>query len=218
MKKILLISPHPDDIEIWMGATAARLVSENNAVRSIIITDGRRSPRSIPITDAEMASIRAQESQAAHQALGITDIQQYSLPSIADETIVRAIIQKELDKNFDEIYLPHPHDGHKTHARIADLVLEAAGTHPTPAVLWAYDGWNFLHNPTRYEEISAYLSQKLDAIRCHKSQIADKAYDEAMEKFARVRALLMSSHTVTNAQYIEAFTQLDAQAYRKNCI
>ena len=47
-RRCLFFGPHPDDIEIGAGATAARLAREGRAVRFVICTDGRYGSRTIP--------------------------------------------------------------------------------------------------------------------------------------------------------------------------
>jgi N-acetylglucosamine malate deacetylase 1 len=39
-RNILIVSAHPDDMEIGMGGTAARLIEEGAEVTSFIMTDG----------------------------------------------------------------------------------------------------------------------------------------------------------------------------------
>lgn len=208
MKNILLISPHPDDIEIFMGGTAAKLVKDGHAIRSIIITDGRRSPRIGAMTDAALAEVRRQESIDAHRVLGITSVHRYGLQSATCETL-QPIIEHELAlKKYDEIYLPHPQDAHPTHALVAQQFLNIITKVQPQAAIWAYDGWNFLQDPDHYKDISDFIEQKLAAIRCHRSQVSAKSYDEVAEHLARLRALLMASHGHSTYRYAEAFARL----------
>ncbi len=207
--KVLIISPHPDDLELWAGGTAAKLVSEGYQVRSIILTDGRKSPRSFQCSDDEMAKIRKKEGTQAHQVLGIKDFEYFGLPNIKNEKLVEDILRKELEKEYDEIYMPDPGDAHSTHVKVAEMTLALARVMNIKSALWSYDGWNFLHNPDKFVEIEDFLPVKVKAIKCHKSQNTDKKYWEAMEKFARVRAILMDPHEITDVKYAEAFKKLN---------
>lgn len=206
--KILIISPHPDDLEISMGGTAAKLVAENNDIRSIILTDGHRSPRSFECTDAEMVEIRKKEGTEAHKILGITDFEYFGLPNADDKEKVKEILRTELKKSFDVIYMPDIQDMHPTHKAVAETVMKLVDELDMKSEIYGYDGWNFLHHPLVFIDIENYIGKKIEAIRANKSQIQDKPYDEAMEKFARVRAILMSSHEITNVQYAEAFKRI----------
>lgn len=206
--KILVISPHPDDLEISMGGTAAKLADEGNDLRSIVLTDGHRSPRSFECTDEEMIQIRKREGSEAHKILGIKDFEYFGLPNADDKQKVKNILRSELQKDFDVIYMPDLKDMHPTHKLVAGYVLglvKELGLRPT---IYAYDGWNFLHHPLEFVDIGKYIGQKVKAIRAHQSQVKDKPYDEAMEKFARVRAILMDSHKLTDLEYAESFKKI----------
>jgi LmbE family N-acetylglucosaminyl deacetylase len=206
--KILIISPHPDDMEIWMGGTVAKLVDEGNEVRSIVLTDGHRSPRSFECSDEEMVKTRRKEGTEAHKILGITDFEYFSLPNADDKVKVTDIFASEIKKNFNRIYMPDVEDMHPTHKLVAEYVLSIVDSlHLTPEI-FAYDGWNFLHHPLVFVDIEKYLNKKVAAVRANKSQIQDKPYDEAVEKLARVRAILMDSHTITDIKYAEAFKKI----------
>jgi len=41
MKKVLVISAHPDDMEIGMGGTVAKLSASGCSIISVVLTDGR---------------------------------------------------------------------------------------------------------------------------------------------------------------------------------
>lgn len=206
--RILIISPHPDDLEISMGGTAAKLIDEGNEVRSIILTDGHRSPRSFECSDEEMVKIRKQEGAEAHKILGITDFEYFPLPNAEDKVKVTDILTAEIQKNFDRIYMPDVEDMHPTHKLVAGYVMSIVDSLCLTPEIFAYDGWNFLHHPLVFEDIEKYLDKKVAAVRANKSQIQDKPYDEAVEKLARVRAILMDSHSITTMKYAEAFKRI----------
>jgi LmbE family N-acetylglucosaminyl deacetylase len=42
-RQILIVSAHPDDMEIGMGGTVAKLVEEGAEITSLIVTDGGRA-------------------------------------------------------------------------------------------------------------------------------------------------------------------------------
>lgn len=206
--KILIVSPHPDDLEISMGGTAAKLVDEGNEIRSIILTDGHRSPRTFECSDEEMVKIRKEEGEEAHRILGIKDYQYFNLPDAQNKEEVCNILKNEIYKNFDRIYMPDLNDMHPTHQLVARNVIELVDEQKLKPEIYAYDGWNFLHHPLEFVDIENYMEAKLKAIRAKKSQIKDKPYDEAWEKFARVRAILMDSHKLTSMKYAEAFKKI----------
>jgi len=61
---VVAVAPHPDDLEIICGGTLARLVKQGYRVGMLDLTTGEPTPRGSP-------EIRARESEAARQALGV---------------------------------------------------------------------------------------------------------------------------------------------------
>ena len=59
-KTILVVSPHPDDLEIAMGGTVAKLIDQGVSVVSLVATDGRGSTTVDELTGDELAEVRRQ--------------------------------------------------------------------------------------------------------------------------------------------------------------
>ena len=75
MERFLFIGPHPDDIEIGAGATAAKLAAAGKKVCFLICTDGRFGTSNSPeLSPEEMAEIRKRESIASAASLGVEDV------------------------------------------------------------------------------------------------------------------------------------------------
>jgi LmbE family N-acetylglucosaminyl deacetylase len=203
--KVLIISPHPDDMEVWAGGTAAKFVKEGHRVRSVIITDGRRSLRNFKISDEEMAKLRQKEGEKAYKILGISDFEYFGLVDIKDKRKVGKIITGELKGNYNRIYIPNLDDLHPTHSEIAKMVLGKAKALKIKSLIFSYDGWNFLQNPDEYIDIENFINQKDKAIKCHQSQIKGKPYDKAAKCLARLRAIMMNPYKITKIKYAEAF-------------
>ena len=62
MAQVLVVGPHPDDQELGMGGTIARLAEQGHDVVLLDMTDGEPTPFGDPVT-------RAQEARAAAAAL-----------------------------------------------------------------------------------------------------------------------------------------------------
>lgn len=63
MASILVIGPHPDDQELGMGGTIAKLASQGHTITLVDMTDGEPTPFGDPVT-------RAREAAAAATILG----------------------------------------------------------------------------------------------------------------------------------------------------
>lgn len=70
--RYLFIGPHPDDIEIGAGATAAKLAENGKTVAFLCCTDGRYGSAAVP--PEELIPIRQAEAKASAAALGVSDI------------------------------------------------------------------------------------------------------------------------------------------------
>src|SRR5947209_20485325 len=111
MKRILLVSAHPDDMEIGMGGTAAKLVEAGHSLLAVVITDGRRSPDPEGIGQDAMARLRQEEGVKACRRLGINETKFLGFESIiSDEAVEQAMgeLVRVIDKfQPDEIYTLH---------------------------------------------------------------------------------------------------------------
>jgi LmbE family N-acetylglucosaminyl deacetylase len=73
-RTILIASAHPDDTEIGMGGTVAKLVAEGAEVTSLVVTDGGRPSNLFGWTEQRMADVRWAEALRAAAVLGVKDV------------------------------------------------------------------------------------------------------------------------------------------------
>ena len=212
-KTILVVSPHPDDLEIGMGGTVAKLIDQGAEVISLIATNGSGSTTLKGHSGEEMAEIRRQEAREAVSTLGVHTL--IPLP-IAD---VKTDSNKEHFKNDfkeavlrfqpDEIYIPHPEiDKHPTHKIVSELVVDELKEMDEEAKVWCYEVWTPFGNYDRLEDISDFIDLKVIAIEAHRSQLEYKNYTEGILGLNRYRAIFDERHGKTEMQYAEAFIEL----------
>lgn len=72
--RFLFIGPHPDDIEIGAGATAAKLAAEGKQVCFLVCIDGRYGDGAAPCKGEELIALRQSEARKSAEVLGITDV------------------------------------------------------------------------------------------------------------------------------------------------
>jgi LmbE family N-acetylglucosaminyl deacetylase len=70
-RNVLIISPHPDDMEIGMGGTASKLIDSGVDVVSLVVTNGRRSTSVYGLSEDEVARLRESEVREAVGILGV---------------------------------------------------------------------------------------------------------------------------------------------------
>jgi LmbE family N-acetylglucosaminyl deacetylase len=214
MKRILLVSAHPDDMEIGMGGTAAKLVEAGHSLLSVVITDGRRSPDPDGIGQDAMARLRQEEGVRACRKLGIDATDFLGFESIiSDEAVRRATgeLVEVIDKfQPDEVYTLHPElDRHASHRAAAKITVDALSQSNSGAKLWAYEVWGLFSHWDRLDDISDQLETKLTAIREHSSQTAAIQYDEGIAGLNRWRAVFADPHQEKSpASYAEVFLKL----------
>lgn len=214
-QKLVVVSPHPDDLEIAMGGTVAKAISQGAEVISIVLTDGRRSPRIVPCSDADMAATRKQEVLAAAQVLQLTavhclDWEDLRLPAqrqAAQQEMLRLLSEV----GPTEIYLPHPSlDRHETHRLGAQLTLAALEdlTQIVKPALWAYEVWGLFPYWQQVVDISDFVPQKQAAIACHQSQTSVMDYAAGILGLNRWRAVFEDPHNLPKAEFVEVFINL----------
>ncbi|MCH2135970.1 MAG: PIG-L family deacetylase [Phycisphaerales bacterium] len=118
--RVLVFGPHPDDQELGMGGTIARMASEGHDVVLVDMTDGEPTPYGDPIT-------RAKEASVAAQVLGVSRVQ-VGLPNrsvthtLEARHAVAGIIREHQP---DVLFVPHPEDAHPDHRATTRIVEDA---------------------------------------------------------------------------------------------
>ena len=216
MKRVLLISAHPDDMEIGMGGTVAKLSESGHTIVSVILTDGRRAPNPFTLPPERMAEVRQQESERAASILGVNEAIFFELESISTKENYSSAIKKLvkiIDSILpDQIYTLHPElDRHPSHALTGKVTLEALkqSNQASHIEVWAYEVWGLFNSWDRFEDITNQIGKKLMAIREHQSQLAAIPYAEGVAGLNRWRAVFADPQQ-TNAQatFAEVFLKL----------
>ena len=70
-RRILIMTAHPDDADIWVGGTSARWVDEGHDVHSVFFTRGDKGHGDPAMTPERVAALREAEQRAAAAILGV---------------------------------------------------------------------------------------------------------------------------------------------------
>ena len=215
-RNILIVSAHPDDMEIGMGGTVAKLVAEGAEVISLIVTDGGRASNPFGWTEQRMAEVRREEALRAAAVLGVREVIFCDQPDAADEVDLEAVRRKLVEvmtrlKPAEVYTLPEELDRHPGHRQAGRLVRESvdeSGLTP-PGGVWAYEVWGPFARWDRLEYIDAYVEKKKLAIGEYGSQVATIPYGEGMLGLNRWRAVYADPMEATPAgAYAEAFLRV----------
>ena len=186
-QRYLFVGPHPDDIEIGAGATAAKLTAAGKRVTFLVCTDGRFGLEHAPqgTTPEELVGLRKAEAIASAKALGVTDVRflDFSDGGFYDfETLVKAMAQIVGDVQPELIFAPDPDvtsECHIDHRNAGEAAKRLAFFAPFPEVMAQYGAapapvqalaFYMTAKPNRFVRTNGLRHQQLDAILCHRTQ------------------------------------------------
>lgn len=201
--RVLVIAPHPDDDAIGCGGSIVQHVRRGDTVHIVYVTSGEHgSPVYEP---SELAKIREDEATKGAQILGA---QQTSFLRQPDGNVgysidlVNHFIQLIRTEKPDVLYLPHSADGHKDHQQTFQIVMEAVGRAQGNSfpewggkawnieTILGYEVWTPLTHFQYVNDISDVIEVKLNALREHRSQLANVQYDDAVRSLNRFRGIM----------------------------
>lgn len=207
-ERALVITPHPDDAEVWAGGVISKWVRAGAEVHSVLCTDGSKGTHDPEIHPTELAKIRAREQLEAADILGITDVVMLGRPD--GELEDTADFRKDLVRQIrlfkpDVVLTSEPyrrnmrwHRDHRIAGQVAlDAVFPYARDHLHFGDLFANEGiephktaailfWGS-ENPNAFFDIADNFDAKLKAVLAHRTQTGQRTEDE-MRDFLRARA------------------------------
>jgi LmbE family N-acetylglucosaminyl deacetylase len=206
--RVLVIAAHPDDPEFLAGGTVARLAKEGREIAYVVVTNGNKGSGDRNIASEQLIPIREDEQRRAARVLGVRSVEflGYEDGELEDTRDLRRDISREIRRSRPELIItlnpyrtynnfPGWHRDHRTTARVVlDCVYPLARDHLSfPELLPDYEPHKVREvylvqweQPRLVLDITATMELKLEAIRCHRSQVADdfKAFDARMRNRA----------------------------------
>lgn len=115
--RVAVFGAHPDDQELGMGGTVARLASCGHSVTLVDLTDGEPTPFGT-------REIRAAESKRAAEILGALRMQLgLTNRQVVNDLASRAVVASAIRRlRPDLIFAPHPTDAHPDHVAASALI------------------------------------------------------------------------------------------------
>jgi N-acetylglucosamine malate deacetylase 1 len=206
MKKVIVISPHPDDESIGVGGTISKHVDEGDMVHIIFLTSGEKGGHGLNEDDTK--KLREEEAKEATTILKTSSIDFWREPDgkfEASDVNVTRLVSKIIECAADVIYVPHKNEEHPDHKAAAQLVKEALlrtdGSVKKP-IVYMYEVWTPIQQIDHIEDISPYVETKRIAIQAHKSQCLVLRFDEAILGLNRYRGEM---HSWPGGDYAEIF-------------
>ena len=219
---ILAFGAHPDDVELSAGSTLLKYAEEGKAIGIIDLTEGELGTRGNSVT-------RYEEASAAGEMLRLKIRKNLNLGDgffeISNENKIKII---ELIRYYKpEMVLANSlSDRHPDHGRAAKLVSEACYLSGLKKINTNYESTSqesfrprlLLHyiqdyylTPDVILDVSSHGDQKIDLIKCYKSQFYDvhskepKTPISGEEFFSYVEGRMLSYGRELGVKYGEAF-------------
>lgn len=225
-QRVMVILAHPDDPEYFCGGTVARWAQEGREVTYVLVTHGERGSDDPQRTPEELAHVRETEQRAAAAVLGVSEVVFLDHPdgSVVSNLDLRRDLARQIRRvrpdvvitcdptvRYRSTYVNHP-----DHRAVGDAALDAVfpdsrNPHQFPELL--KEGLEPHHvrevyiagaaEPDTEVDITRSFQQKVDALREHRSQIADF---DALE--ARLRERYRVEGEDGAVRYVEEFRRI----------
>jgi len=222
-RRILVVTPHPDDAEGGCGGTMAKWAKEaRTQVVVVLCTNGDKGTSNREMSAQELALTREREQQEASDVLGVKEVVFLSHPDggLEDKPLFRSQIVREIRRHKPEtIFCIDPYRSnshtHRDHRMSGQVALDAAFTYAwsylhfpeqitqeglephrvTEALMWASE------TPDVCVDIADYVEMKANSLSKHASQMSGRSVDR--QERMRHRA----SHTAesTGIPFAESF-------------
>ena len=213
-KRILVISPHPDDETLGLGGSVAKFVKEGSEV--FVLTVSGHLP---PLYSQKAYKTTVNEAKKAYKVLGVEKSKFLRIPAtmVKDEPIHElneriTSVLKSYKPNI--VFIPF-FDRHIDHRVVFESSLVATrpvGIGQNIEMVAAYETisethWNAPYiepnfSPNLVINISNFLSQKIEALKCYESQIS---FDEGPRSIKAISSLAQFRGSQSGFEFGEAF-------------
>lgn len=205
-QRFLFVGPHPDDIEIGAGATAAKLAAMGKSVSFLICTDGRFGIEHAPegTTPQALIPLRKQEAMASAEKLGVGDVRFLNFPDGGgyDRDFLLRQMAWEIGRfRPDVIFAPDPDvtsECHADHRKAGDCARELAffapfepimarcGASAAPVQAVAF---YMTAKPNYFVDTTSTFAKQAEALGCHQSQFpTGDAATRSLMAYLKLRA------------------------------
>lgn len=202
--RVLVVVAHPDDIDFGMAGTVAQLTAAGSSVAYCLVTSGEGGEDDMSFTSEELAATREAEQSAAGKAVGVTEVHWLRHPDGAVQAdlalrlgiarVIRiekpeVVMTQSPFRNLDSTYGSHP-----DHLETGEATMRAVypdARNPRSFTSQLLDQGFAPHAVTEmwigqmgadadlFIDITDVFDQKIEALRCHASQVAkrDEEFD-----------------------------------------
>ena len=202
MRRVLVVTAHPDDVDFGSAGTVAAFTSAGLEVTYCIVTNGEAGGSDRSMSRAEMAALRQDEQRAAAATVGVTDVRFLGHPDgqveasralrrdisrVIRQVTPERVVTQSPERNWDVIYASHPDHLAAGEAAVCAVYPDARNPFAHPELLddEGLEPWTvpelWVMGPVGSSgpsagiavDTTATVQRKVAALLCHKSQIAD---------------------------------------------
>ncbi|MAG38709.1 hypothetical protein CMO90_01345 [Candidatus Woesearchaeota archaeon] len=222
-RNILVISPHPDDEVIGMGATIVKHLNNGSNITVLYMTDGRNGgdPN---LTHKQVIKMRHREAMLVGEKYGFKQIY-WQL----SDTLGKRVFNSEefftnrnevvnnlvdvLDKGqYDSIFLPSFFDWHVDHFTSNKILVDALKKTSIPKLtIYGYEVWSYIPFPNYVVDISDEFLAKKEMLTCYTSQVENGYFQKYIQDRGNLRFQLHLDKR--RLGFAEAFLRFDKDVY-----
>lgn len=225
--KVLAFCPHPDDGEFLAGGTMAKWSKEGKQVVLCVVTNGAAGSNDPSVDRDWLIATREQEQRAAAAITGLADVifLGHEDGYVEDSHELRRDMIREIRRYKPEVvigldpttyYFAQRYVNHPDHRKVGEAFLAAVNPGATTVPLYRPDLYDrgfephqvkacllgFSATPDYFVDIGGTIDTKIEALKCHKSQMLNF---EQMESTVKLLAGLSAGASGQKIEYAEGF-------------
>jgi len=218
VKKVLVVSVHPDDETLGCGATLLKHKSQGDEICWAIVTNmsglSNVKPEQIKTREEEISQVAAKYGFKQVHQLGLPSTK---LDSMGDSELITIMHKLFCDVKPHTVYLPFQNDVHSDHRIIFNNAYACTKSFRSPFIKEIYmmetlsetefapcaAGQSFC--PNVFVDITEFLQQKIEIMKLYKSELAPCPFPRSEDN---IRALATLRGSTCGARYAESFMLL----------
>lgn len=217
---VVCVGAHPDDVEIGMGGTVAKLATAGVRVAIVDLTNGEPTPHGTPET-------RARESAKAAEILGVerrtlSQPNRYLFDTVDARTELAEVLRLLRPRT---LFVPFPDDAHPDHVAASSIALAArfyakftktqmVGDPVYPERVYRYMAVHkrIVAEPSFIFDVTDTLGVKIEALEAYGSQFSSNPANNDLMDYVRQQAEQWGS--LGRVKYGEPFFALEPLVIR----